>query len=256
MITPEKLKVGDEIRVIAPSRSLKILSQETIDIALSRLIDLGFKVTFGKNVNNSDEFMSSSVSDRVSDLHEAFADKNIKAILTVIGGYNSNQILDYLDFELIKNNPKIICGYSDITALLTAITTQSDLVTYYGPHFSSFGMKKGFDYSLEYFKKMLIENSEFELVSSQDWSDDLWFLDQENREFIPNEGMNCINEGSAEGLATGGNISTFNLLAGTKYFPDLTDRIILLEAHGEVKEPHFDRLLQQLIQHLLLIILV
>jgi muramoyltetrapeptide carboxypeptidase LdcA involved in peptidoglycan recycling len=109
-------------------------------------------------------------------------------------------------------------------------------------------MKKGFDYSLEYFKKMLIENSEFELVSSQDWSDDLWFLDQENREFIPNEGMYCINEGSSEGLATGGNISTFNLLAGTNYFPDLTDRIILLEAHGEVKEPHFDRLLQQLIQ--------
>jgi muramoyltetrapeptide carboxypeptidase LdcA involved in peptidoglycan recycling len=248
MITPEKLKVGDEIRVIAPSRGLKILSQETIDTSLSRLTELGFKVTFGRNVNNFDEFMSSTISDRVSDLHEAFSDKNVKAILTVIGGFNSNQILDYIDYELIKNNPKIICGYSDITTLLTAFNTKSNLVTYYGPHFSSFGMKKGFDYSLEYFKKMLIENTEFELNSSSDWSDDLWFLDQENREFIPNEGMYCINEGTAEGSTTGGNISTFSLLSGTQYFPSLDDKIIILEAHGEVKEHHFDRLLQQLIQ--------
>jgi len=248
MIIPPKLKIGDEIRIVAPARSLKILSVETVQIATQKLESLGFKVTFGKNVANSDSNFSSSIEDRVSDLHEAFLDKNVKAILTVIGGYNSNQILDYLDFEIIKNNPKIICGYSDITALNTAIYTQSGLITYLGPHYSSFGMKYGFDYSIDYFKKALMIEGPFEINSSESWKDDLWFIDQEKREFIKNNPMYSINEGNAEGILVGGNISTFNLLCGTKYFPDLTDKILMLEAHSEVKEPHFDRLLQQLIQ--------
>ena len=155
-IIPNKLKKGDEIRVIAPSRSMSLLNDKTINIATSRLIEMGFKVTFGKNVNNTtnDDFCCASIEDRVNDLHDAFKDKNVKAILTVIGGFNVNQILDYIDYELIKNNPKIICGFSDITALLHAIYAKTGLVTYYGPHFSSFGMKKGFDYTLKYFKKI------------------------------------------------------------------------------------------------------
>lgn len=248
MIKPSKLQIGDEIRIIAPSRSLKILSQETIEIAISRLTELGLNVTFGKNSSKADEFMSSSIEERTSDLHEAFLDPHVKGILTVIGGYNSNQIIDYLDYNLIKNNPKIFCGYSDISVLLNAITTKTEMVTYMGPHFSSFGMKLGFDYSVEYFKKTFMEDKEFELKSSPDWSDDLWFLDQNKREFLVNEGSYCINPGIAEGAVVGGNLSSFSLLAGTSYFPDLSDKILILEAHSEVKAYHFDRLLQQLIQ--------
>ena len=135
-IIPDRLKKGDEIRVIAPSRNINLLSEETMKIATSRLDELGFKVTFGKNVHNEIDknYYCSSIEDRVSDLHDAFRDKNVKAILTVIGGFNVNQILDYLDYDLIKNNPKIICGFSDITALLNSITTKTGLVTYYGPH--------------------------------------------------------------------------------------------------------------------------
>ncbi len=123
IIVPNKLKKGDEIRVVAPSRSMNLLNDETIEVATKRLEDLGFKVTFGKNVNKEfdSNFMCASIEDRVNDLHDAFSDKNVKAILTVIGGFNINQILDYLDYDLIKNNPKIICGFSDITALLNAI---------------------------------------------------------------------------------------------------------------------------------------
>ena len=155
-IIPSKLSIGDEIRVIAPSRSMKILSEEVIEIAKSRLEQIGFKVTFGKNVMNSinDDFGCASILDRVEDLHDAFKDKNVKAILTVIGGYNINQLLDYIDYNLIKENPKIICGFSDITALSNAIYTKTGLITYYGPHYSSFGMKKGFEYTLEKFKNM------------------------------------------------------------------------------------------------------
>lgn len=159
-IVPEKLKIGDEIRVIAPSRSMKILKEDTINIAKSRLENLGFKVSFGNNVMNSinDNYKCASIEDRVSDLHDAFSNRNVKAILTVIGGYNVNQILDEIDYELIKNNPKILCGFSDITALTNAIYAKTGLVTYSGVHFSSFGMKYGFEYSLEFFLLVDLQN--------------------------------------------------------------------------------------------------
>jgi guanylate kinase len=104
---PQKLTPGDEIRIIAPARSMKLLSQEGIESAKQRIEKLGFKVTFGKNVNEVDEVISSPIEKRIEDLHEAFRDKNVKAILTVIGGFNSNQLLKYIDYDLLKNNPKI-----------------------------------------------------------------------------------------------------------------------------------------------------
>lgn len=197
---PEKLKVGDEVRIIAPSRTMAILKEDCINFAIKRLESLGLKISFAKHVNDFEsDYMCTNAKDRADDVNEAFRDKNVKAILTVIGGFNSNQILKYLDFELIKNNPKIICGFSDITILLDAIYAKTGLVTYYGPHFSSFGMEKGFDYTFEYFKKIFVENErEITINSSKQWSDDAWFLDQENRDFIDNQGMFIINEGEAE----------------------------------------------------------
>ena len=197
---PNKLKPGDEVRVIAPSRSMKILGEDCKKLATERLEALGLKVTFGKHVMEADpDYMCASRDARVEDLNEAFRDKNVKAILTVIGGFNSNQLLDYIDYEAIKENPKIFCGFSDITALSNAIHAKTGLVTYSGVHYSSFGMLKGFEYSLEYFKKMFFQEDEFEVVSSKEWSDEAWFIDQENRHFEENEGMYVINEGKAEG---------------------------------------------------------
>ena len=196
--------------------------------------------------------MCTNAKDRAEDMNAAFADPNVKGILTVIGGFNSNQILKYLDFELIKNNPKILCGFSDITILLDSIHAKTGLVTYYGPHFSSFGMKKGFDYTFDYFKKMLMENGgEAEVESSKEWSDDAWFIDQENRDFIQNPGMFVINEGTAEGKIIGGNLCTLNLLQGTEYMPDISNSILFLEDDemaGKLFLVEFDRDLVSLIQ--------
>ena len=153
VIRPIKLKPGGHIRVIAPVRSLKLLSESSKQEAINRLERAGFKISFAKNVNEIDEFNSSSVESRIEDLHEAFSDKKVDAILTVIGGYNSNQLLQYLDYNLIAKNPKIICGFSDVTALNNAITAKTGMITYIGPHFSSWGMKHGFEYSEEFFKK-------------------------------------------------------------------------------------------------------
>lgn len=246
----QKLKAGDEIRVIAPSRSLSIVSEESRKIAIERLEGLGLKISYAKNVKEKDDFVSSSIESRVRDLHDAFSDKNVKGILTVIGGYNVNQILSYLDYELIKNNSKIICGFSDITALSNAIYQKTGLVTYSGPHFSSFGMLKGIEHTVEYFKKCLIEEGEFEIVPSKEWSDDKWFLDQDNREFVKNDGHQIINEGRAEGKIIGGNLCTLNLLQGTQFMPSLKDTILFLEdddATGGDFPVEFDRNLQSLI---------
>jgi len=129
MIIPPKLKQGDEIRIIAPARSLSLLSEDLVILAKENFEKQGFKITFSKNCKEKDMFNSSSVKLRVDDLHEAFSDENVKAVFTVIGGFNSNQILKYLDYDLIKNNPKILCGYSDITALANAITAKTGLIT-------------------------------------------------------------------------------------------------------------------------------
>ncbi|MBR1803260.1 MAG: LD-carboxypeptidase [Clostridia bacterium] len=251
-IIPNKLNKGDEIRVIAPSRSMCILSEEIINFAKIRLETLGFKVTFSKNVSKSlgEDYRCASIEDRIEDLHDAFKDKNVKAILTVIGGFNVNQILDYIDYNLIKENPKIICGFSDITALTNAIYAKTGMLTYSGPHFSSFGMKKGFEYTEQYFKKMFMQNEKVIIKSSEEWSNDSWFKNQEKRIFIPNEGMKIINKGQAEGKIIGGNLCTLNLLQGTEYMPDLEDSILFIEDDGlvdKVFNKEFDRDLQSLL---------
>ena len=251
MMISNKLKKGDEVRIIAPARSMIILGEDCKQLATKRLEELGLKVSFGKYLMETDEdYVSASVEHRAEDLNEAFADKNVKAILTVIGGFNSNQILKYIDYENIKNNPKILCGFSDITAVLDSIYAKTGLVTYYGPHYSSFGMKKGFEYELEYFIKMFFEDKPIEIKSSEEWSNDPWFIDQENREFIKNDGMFVINEGKAEGTIVGGNLCTLNLLHGTEYMPDLKDSILFLEDDGMADKAfmwEFDRNLQSLI---------
>lgn len=249
MIVPAKLKNGDEVRIIAPSTSHSILSKENIALSTHRLEQLGLKVTFGKNVNECNSLMTASIESRIEDLHNAFSDNNVKAILTSIGGYQANQLLSYIDNDLIRDNPKIFCGYSDITALGNAIYAKSGLVTYSGVHFSSFGMVNGFEYSLEYFKKMLLEDdaSSFEVEQSSEWSNDAWYMDQENRNFYPNEGYQVINEGECEGTIIGGNLCTLNLLQGSEFMPSLKDSVLFLEDDKLTCPKTFDRDLQSLI---------
>jgi muramoyltetrapeptide carboxypeptidase len=246
-IYPLKLKAGDEIRIIAPSRSLAIISKETREIASNRFLDLGLKLSFGRRLEECDDFVSSSIEARVEDLHDAFRDKNVKAIITVIGGFNCNQLLKYLDWDLIKNNPKIFCGFSDITALNNAIYGKTGLVTYSGPHYSTFGQELYFDYTLEYFKKCLFSDEPFELVSSQQWSDDPWYKSQKERTLIKNDGFMIINEGNATGTIIGANLCTLNLLQGTEFFPSLQDSILFIEDDEESSPHTFDRDLQSLI---------
>ncbi|MEX2404969.1 MAG: S66 peptidase family protein, partial [Candidatus Paceibacterota bacterium] len=216
-------------------------------IADERFDSMGLELSFGAHVEEVDEFDSSSIESRVSDLHEAFSDKSIKGIFAVIGGFNCNQLLRYLDWDLIKNNPKVFVGYSDTTALQNAIYAKTGLVTYSGPAYSTFGQKLHFDYTLEYFKKCLFNDEEFNISPSDSWSDDRWYRDQENRELYKNDGWLAINDGKAEGTILGSNICTLNLLQGTEYLPDISNSVLFLEDDAESKIFNFDRDLQSLI---------
>ena len=247
-IYPKKLQAGDEIRIIAPSSSAAIISPDLREIANKRLSDLGLKISFGKNIEEIDEFNSSSIKSRVADLHKAFLDKKVKAVFAVIGGFNCNQLLRYIDWDIIKNNPKIFIGYSDTTALQNAIFTKTGLVTYSGPAWSTFGQKLHFDYTLEYFKKCLMSEEEFAIEPSENWTDDVWYKDQDKREIIKNDGWLVINKGEASGTLLGANLCTFNLLQGTGYMPNLNNSILFLEDDDDgSKNDGFDRDLQSLI---------
>lgn len=249
-IFPDKLKAGDEVRVIAPSNSLGLISEDVRNVANARFADLGLKVTFGRHAYERDEFDSSSIEYRAEDLHEAFGDKNVKAVITAIGGYNSNQLLNHINWKLIERNPKIFLGFSDITTLLNSIYRKTGLVTYYGPHYSTFGQKLHFDFTLGYFKKCLMADGPFGVSPSSEWSDDKWYLDQDSRNLIKNDGWKVINRGMAEGRIFGGNLCTLNLLQGTEYFPESRSAVLFLEDDamaGPLSPLEFDRNLQSLI---------
>ncbi len=228
MNIPQKLSIGDEIRIVAPSRSASILSEEGIVQAKERLEELGLKVTFGEHIFESDLQNSASIENRIADLHTAFADRNVKGILTVIGGFNCNELLPYLDYELIKQNQKILCGYSDITALANAITAKCGFITYSGPHFSSFQMEQLQNYQTAFFKSCLMQDVPYTLQPSEQWSDDAWYLDQDNRVFEPTE-WKVYSAGKASGKLYGGNLCTLNLLQGTEFMPNIQEAILFVE---------------------------
>jgi muramoyltetrapeptide carboxypeptidase LdcA involved in peptidoglycan recycling len=254
-IFPKKLSKGDEIRVISPARSMGIISPSIRAIAMRRLEEMDLKLSFSKHCYERDVFDSSSVESRLEDIHEAFADQNVKGILTTIGGCNSIHLLKELDYELIRRNPKVLCGYSDISTLQNAIFAKTNLVTYSGPHFSTFGCFKGIDYVIDCFRKCLFEGAqEISLVPSKEWSDDEWYLNQDERKFIPNAGYIVLNSGEASGTILGGNIDSFNVLQGTEYMPSLANSILFLEDNYPMTADILDRhihslLLQKDFQH-------
>lgn len=238
---PQKLKPGDEVRIIAPSRSMAIINDETREIAAQRFRELGLTVSFGAHVEECDEFSSSSITSRVDDLHDAFRNPNVKAIITILGGFNANQMLPYIDWDLIRDNPKIFCGYSDITILCNAILAKTGLVTYYGPHYSTFGMRDYFQYNLDYFTQCLMGDQPINVVPSDEWSDDTWYIDQANRAVITNKGWDVVHRGTASGTIIGGNLNTLNHLQGTEWMPSIENAVLFIEDDSETRDVLFDR---------------
>jgi muramoyltetrapeptide carboxypeptidase LdcA involved in peptidoglycan recycling len=248
VVRPNRLRAGDVVRVVAPSCSLAMIGDEVRRVASERFEQLGLELTFGRHVETCDDFVSSPIEQRVSDLHEAFADPVVRAVITVIGGYNSNQLLPMLDWDLIAADPKIFCGYSDITALSCSIWAKTGLITFSGPHYSSFGMVEHFEQTQSWFEAALFGEAPVVVQPAATWSDDEWYLHQHDRQIERNAGLWVMSEGLAEGHLVGGNLCTLNLLHGTEYMPDLAGAVVFIEDDFESMPHTFDRDLTSLSQ--------
>ena len=214
--------------------------------AKETLENLGFRVSFSEHYLESDMLSSSSIKSRVADLHAAFADDSVDAILATIGGFNSNELLPYIDYDLIAKHPKIICGYSDSTAFLNAIFAKTGNLTYMGPSYSSFKMKEGQDYQIKAWLNAMTKSA-YDLVPSQECSSDPWYDPTQPRHFMPTE-WKIYNAGKASVTIIGENLSTFGLLRGTPYAPQINDYILFLEEAEEDDYHDFDRNLAAILQ--------
>lgn len=236
---PPRLAPGAGIRVLALSRSLGGVmrpggfGEADVAFATARLESLGLEVSFGRWVRECDDHLTASREHRLEDLHAAFEDDSVQGILAVTGGIGAIQLLGDIGYERIAARPKILCGYSDVGHLCSAILARAGVMTCYGPNFTSLMARHGTGYTLESFRRCLFDDAPYELRPSETWSDDAWHENQERRTFHPNEGPWCIREGEAAGTIVGGGLGCMNLLQGTPYFPPLRDTLLFLEQPPE-----------------------
>ncbi|MFC3198077.1 LD-carboxypeptidase [Parapedobacter deserti] len=242
---PPKLKAGDNLRVIAPSHSFsKKFTKEMRERTAERFAALGLKVSYGKYVDETDDFKTATIEHRMEDLHGAFADSSVQAIIPAKGGASASQLLKYLDYDLIKSNPKIFCGLSDITELANAINAQTELVTYYGPHYTMAGASMLIDYSIDYFKKAFLSQEPFQVSPSKYYSNTEW-----SKEVILNDGFWLINKGEVEARCIGGNLRTISLTIGSDYVPKLEGKIVFLEDNKIIDYRGVQKELQAILNH-------
>lgn len=210
---PSKLKKGDTIGVIAPSNYIEKDDLEYINASIALMEASGFKVKFGKYVFENTLGYGTPPEKRAADINWAFKDDEVKAIMCVKGGEDSNTALDYIDYKMIKNHPKIICGFSDNTSILNAIHEKTGLVTYHGPTFKSLtSWETGYAY--KQFIKTFAENTESLIMGE------------------PEDEYTTIQAGQATGELVGGNLSLFTKLVCGKYAVNLQDKILFLEELG------------------------
>ncbi|SKA48103.1 Muramoyltetrapeptide carboxypeptidase LdcA (peptidoglycan recycling) [Chitinophaga eiseniae] len=224
ILVPEVLKVADEIVVIAVSEGLHALPGNLIRKAVGELESHGLKVTVSDDLTGNAEVTSDSIIKRAMLLNDAFANPSVKAVLIGLGGVSAIEILPYIDFELIKKNPKPLCGFSDATIVLNAIYARTGLITYYGPMLFSFVANADIDYTWDAFKRALFSKSSFEIKPAVKWGN----YNELKGERI-NTGFRIVREGSAVGRLTGGHVPSFNLLQGTPYFPSLEGAVLFVE---------------------------
>lgn len=205
-----RLKKGDIIGVVRTSAPLTQDRKNEIDSATEFLKEQGLQVRFGKYLDESELGYDISAYKKAEEINKMFKDNEISAIFCACGGENVNGVFEYLDFDGIRKNPKIICGYSDPTSLINALYVKTGLVTFCGPNFTSLAeeIKGEADYTRNEFIKRFIDG---------------------NLELGYKEEYKVINEGTAEGKLVGGNLSLFSRFSAGKYEMDFNDKILFIE---------------------------
>lgn len=228
----EKLKKGDTIGIFSPSTPITCFCPKRFTRAKNYLSNKGFNIIEGNLTGKSDFYRSGSIKERAEELNELIRNPEVKCIMSTIGGMNSNSILPYIDYEAFKRNPKIIIGYSDVTAILLGIYAQTGINTYYGPALvASFGEVDFFvDETYKYFKELLIDNTELPYTYEPPlyWTDEYidWELQDRCKEKRENSWI-TVNDGIIQGRVIGGNLNTIQGIWGSKYMPEIQEGDIL-----------------------------
>lgn len=228
-IKPPKLNPGDTIGLITPGSSI---TESELQDSIKNVESLGFNVYYTENILAKNGYLAGTDKHRADDINYMFENDDVKGIMCARGGYGCNRILPMIDYTLIRKNPKVLVGYSDVTALLYAIYAQTGLVSFHGP----VGVSTFNDYSVNYLKKVLMETNKFNIeIAEED-------IQNENEAYH----SYTITPGIAEGELVGGNLSIAASLLGTPYDVCYKNKILYLEDVGE--EPYrIDRMLTELI---------
>jgi muramoyltetrapeptide carboxypeptidase len=232
ILKPKRLAAGDTVGLVAPANA----TFQSIELQITKesLEALGFKVRIGQHLLDRHGYLAGQDTDRAADINAFFADSSIAAVLPIRGGWGSSRVLPYLDFDVIRRNPKVVAGYSDITALLLAIHAKTGLVTFHGPN----GMGRWDAYSLEYFKRVIMQGEAVTFENPRALSDRNALTPTENRTLT-------ISGGKARGRLLGGNLTVLTTIVGSPYLPAWDGAILFCE---DVNEDFYriDRMLTQL----------
>lgn len=229
LIKPKALKPGDTVGLITPST--EVIDPDRLALAAKTLKYFNLKTKFGNSVGKRTANYLTSVQARLDDLHSMFSDKTVDAVFAVRGGYGSAHLLDRIDYPLIRKNPKIFLGYSDITAMHLAINKRSGLVTFHGP----VALSSYTEYTQLCFRKALFEAKPIGKLTNP----------AESNVLRPDHHLRTINGGKASGPLIGGNLSLITATMGTEFEIDTRSKILFIEDVDE--QPYsIDRMLTQL----------
>lgn len=226
-LKPKPLHQGDTIGLVSPASIVG--DDEAYDDVVETIKQLGYKIKEGANARKKYGYFAGTDEQRAADLNAMFFDPEVDAIMPFRGGWGSNRILDFIEFDLIRNHPKILVGFSDITSLLLAIYAKTGLITFHGPVAKSIWTR----FTMKHFRKMLDATTLASITThTVEFSKDY-------------RSISTIRPGKATGSLLGGNLSVLTAMIGSDYLPDWKNSILFLEDVGE-DIYRIDRMLTQL----------
>jgi muramoyltetrapeptide carboxypeptidase len=233
MLKPKSLKTGDTIGFFSPSSPATVFAPTRFERAKKFLENKGFQLVGGNLTGKLDFYRSGSIIERAEELNQLIRNPKVRCIISVIGGLNSNSLLPYIDYEALKKDPKIIIGYSDVTALLLGIYSKIELITFYGPALvASFGELGNFvEETYKYFSDILVapQQTPFKIINPGFWSDEFINWEEQDRQKTKqtNEIL-TLNKGKVTGRLIVGNLNTISGIFGTEFMPSIKKGDILV----------------------------
>lgn len=219
-VRPKRLSAGETVALVAPASAT--FQSIDLDIARESLEALGLKVKVGRHLLARHGYLAGADKDRAADINGFFADPAVSAVLPIRGGWGSARVLPYLDFDVIRRNPKILLGYSDITALLLAVHAKTGLITFHGPN----GLGRWDAWSVEYLKRVLFNGEAVTMENPRSMTDRNSLVQIENR-------IRTLAAGTARGRLLGGNLTVLTTILGSPYVPSWDGAILFAEDVGE-----------------------